>query len=68
MISGSEVTCNRYTRLEQLAFIHLVFERNARGDWLDALEPGGRLEIGTLLAAVQSRATLGALTLPVNVP
>jgi hypothetical protein len=48
-------------RLEELAFISLVFAGDPRGDGLQALKARGWLEVRTLLAAMQRGSTLGAL-------
>src|SRR5688500_4541463 len=51
----SAVAHDSHAGREQLAFVGLIFIRDARRDRLDALEACRRLEVGALLAAVEGR-------------
>jgi hypothetical protein len=53
-------------RLEQLAFISLVFDRDPHRDRFQALKARRRLEVSALLAAMQSRSALGTLPFEVD--
>jgi hypothetical protein len=55
------------TRFEQRTLVGLVLHWDAYRYWLQTLEPGGRLKIGTLLAAVQSDAALRAFAFEVDI-
>src|SRR5580704_5316347 len=55
------------TRFEQRTLVGLVLHRNPYWYWLQTLEPGGRLKIRTLLAAVQSDAALRAFAFEVDI-
>src|ERR1700722_7514994 len=54
-------------RLEQRTLIGLILRRDPHRHRLQTLEAGGGLEIGTLLAAVQSRAALRTFALEIDV-
>src|SRR5581483_11230837 len=61
------VASYRHTRLEQLTFIGLIFDRNADGHRLQALKARRRLKMSALLAAVQRSPAFGTLPLPIRV-
>jgi hypothetical protein len=54
----SYVARHRNARLEQFAFIGLVFDGDAHRNRLQALKARGWLKVSALLAAVQGRSTL----------
>ena len=58
---------HRDARLEQLALVGLILDRDSHRDRLQALEARGRLEMRALLAAMQRRAALGTLALPIHI-
>jgi hypothetical protein len=57
---------HRDTRFKQRALVGLILDRNSRWNRLQALKPGGRLEIRALFAAMQGGAALGTLAFPVH--
>jgi len=54
-------------RLEQFALVRLVLHRDAQRDRLQALKTSGRLEVGTLLAAMQGCSTFRASAFPLHI-
>src|SRR5579862_4405434 len=60
------VAGDRYARLKEFAFIGRVLWRNPDRNRLQALEPGGGLEVGALFAAMQGHAALGTVAAPIN--
>src|SRR5450432_2721556 len=51
---------------ERRALVALVLSGNAHQDRLQALKPGGWLEMGTLFAAMQRNAAFGASACEIN--
>jgi len=58
---GGRVARDGHAGLEQGAVVGLVLQGNAHRNGLQALETGGRLEVGTLLATVQSGSAFRAV-------
>ena len=67
VVGGSCVPGNGNTRLKQIAFVGLIFQRDPQRHRLQALEAGRRLEMRTLFTAMQRRSALGAFAFPVNI-
>jgi hypothetical protein len=55
------------TRLEQRTLVALILRRNPYRYRLQALEARGGLKIGTLLAAVESRAALRTFAFEIDI-
>jgi len=66
VVHGSGIARHRHSRLKQVAFVGLVLCWDPDRYRFQTLKTGGRLEIGTLLAAMQRGAALGTLALPIH--
>ena len=53
---------------KQFTLVMLVFIRNSRGNRFQALEAGGRFEVGALLTAMQRGGAFRAVALEIYIP
>ena len=56
---SGRIASDRDARLEQIAFVCLIFCGNSHRNWFHALKSRGRLKIRALLAAMQGRVAFG---------
>jgi hypothetical protein len=61
------VACDSYAGRKYFAAICLIFYCDANRDWFQALEARGRIEMDALLATMQGRPTLRAVSLEIYI-